>query len=243
MMSGKSPIFIVGCGHSGTSLLLRILGSHSRIGAIPFESSFALKWPAPCEASRQFFARCDNFARRMGKERWVEKTPRHILRLKEILQNFPEGKVLLMLRDGRDVACSIQDRCGSLEVGIDRWVRDNQAGRSFWDHPNVHLVRYEKLVADFENTLRTIFNFIGEEFEDSVRHYHETPKSYFAADIERPSNAFGENHERYRNWQMNQPLFDGRGKWHRLTEEEKRLIKEKAGNLLIQYGYAADLNW
>jgi hypothetical protein len=47
----------------------------------------------------------------------------------------------------------------------------------------------------------------------------------------------------YRNWQMNQPLFDGRGKWHRLTEGEKQLIKNKAGQRLIKYGYAADLNW
>jgi hypothetical protein len=47
----------------------------------------------------------------------------------------------------------------------------------------------------------------------------------------------------YRNWQINQPLFDGRNKWHRLTEEEKQLIKDRAGATLIKYGYTTDLNW
>lgn len=243
MKSGNSPIFIVGCAHSGTSLLLNILGSHSRICAIPFESSFALKWPLPCEDSQKFFARCDKFTHSMGKMRWVEKTPRHIFRLNEVLQYFPDGKILLLLRDGRDVACSFQDRYGSLEAGIQRWVKDNQAGRCFWNHPNVRLVRYEKLVAEFKNTLRDVVNFIGETFEDSFYRFHETPRYYFAPRIERPPDEFGENHDIYRNWQINQPLFDGRGKWLRLTEAEKQLIKNIAGDTLIQYGYVTNLNW
>lgn len=243
MKSENAPIFIVGCGHSGTSLLLNVLGAHSRICAIPFESNFALKWPSPCEDSLQFFAHCDKYTHCMGKARWLEKTPRHIFRLKEILGYFPDGKILLLLRDGRDVACSIQDRCGSLEAGIDRWIEDNQAGRPFWKHPNVRLVRYENLVTEFEETLRAIFAFIGEKLEDSVYRYHETPRYFFTPRIEKPPDTFGANHMAYRNWQMNQPLFDGRGKWHRLTEAEKQLIKNKAGEMLIQYGYATDLKW
>ncbi len=42
---------------------------------------------------------------------------------------------------------------------------------------------------------------------------------------------------------MNQPLFDGRGKWQCLTETEKQLIKDKAGAMLIEYRYATDLTW
>ena len=243
MKSEKSPIFIVGCGHSGTSLLVNVLGAHSRLCTIPFESGFALKWPAPCEAVQAFFTRCENFTQRMGKVRWVEKTPRHIYRIKEILGYFPEAKILLMLRDGRDVACSIQDRTRNLEGGIGRWVEDNQAGEAFWNHPNVQVVRYESLVADFEKTLRGTFDFIGEEFEESVIRYHESPRYYFKSSIEKPDDIFGDNHYLYRNWQMNQPLFDGRGKWQRLKESEKQLIKDRAGEMLIKYGYATDLTW
>lgn len=242
-MSETAPIFIVGCGHSGTSLLLNVLGAHSRIAAIPFESSFALKWAKRCPAVERFFAHCDTYTQRMGKARWLEKTPRHIHRIREILGYFPQAKILLMLRDGRDVACSIQDRTASLQGGIDRWLDDNQAGREFWNHPSVRLVRYEKLVEQFEPELRAILGFIGEEFEPAMLRYHETPRYYFTPEIEKPASIFGENHYLYRNWQMNQPLFDGRGKWHRLTNEEKRLIKDKAGQLLIDCGYATDLDW
>ena len=243
MKNELSPIFIVGCGHSGTSLLVNVLGAHSRIGAVPFESNFALKWPKPCDAAWAFLQRCDNFTRRMGKARWIEKTPRHIYRVKEILDYFPEAKILLMLRDGRDVAMSIQDRCGNLEAGINRWLEDNRVGRPFWNHPSVQVVRYENLVEQFDGTVRQIFDFVGEKFEESVTRFHETPRYYFVSSIEKPADAFGNNHYGYRNWQMNQPLFDGRGRWHRLSDSEKQLIKDKAGSALIEYGYTMDLDW
>jgi hypothetical protein len=238
----NSPILVVGCLHSGTSLFLRILGSHSRICGIPFESRFALRWPSPCPESRRFFAHCDYYTLRMGKARWVEKTPSHILRLKEILEYFP-GKVFLVLRDGRDVACSIRDRCGSLEVGIDRWIGDNRAGQVFWAHPQVRLIRYEQLVTDFENTVRDALDFIGEEYEDAIGRYHEEVRYFAASRLEKPPNSFGENLALFRNWQINQPIFDGRGKWLGLKDEEKEMIKAKAGAMLIECGYAHDLNW
>jgi hypothetical protein len=243
MKSEKPPIFILGCAHSATSLLLRVLGCHSQICAIPFESNFAFQWPTACEGSRGFFARCDKYMRAMGKARWVEKTPGHVFRIKEILDYYPEGKIFLSLRDGRDVACSLQERLGSLEAGIDRWIMNNRAGQRFWGHPQVHVVRYENLVTDFENAMRGVMAFVGEEFEDAVRNFHETPRYYFTSRVEKPPNESGENHGMYRNWQVNQPLFDGRGKWRRLTEEEKQMIKRKAGEMLIEFGYATDLNW
>jgi hypothetical protein len=242
-MSEYTPIFIVGSGNSGTSLLLAVLGAHPRLCAIPFESSFALKWPAPCHNARLFLNRCDRYALRMGKKRWVEKTPRHIYRMGEILNYFPEARILLMLRDGRDVACSIRERYISLEAGIDRWIEDNQAGRSFWKHPNVRVVRYEELVTEFEKTMRGVTDFVGEKYEDSLPRLHETPKYYFSPRIEKPPDRRGDNHDQYRNWQINQPLFDGRGKWRSLAAEEKQMIKNKAGEMLIKYGYATDLNW
>ena len=49
--------------------------------------------------------------------------------------------------------------------------------------------------------------------------------------------------ELYRNWQINQPLFDGRGKWRQMTEEEKRLVKAKAYGMLAELGYGAQADW
>jgi hypothetical protein len=38
------PVFIVGCGHSGTSFLLAVLGAHSRLCAIPEETRLAYSY-------------------------------------------------------------------------------------------------------------------------------------------------------------------------------------------------------
>lgn len=243
MKPENSPTFVVGCRHSGTSIFLRILGAHSRLCAIPFESRFAIKWPTPCDASRQFFAHCDYYTQHMGKVRWVEKTPNHILRLKEVLNYFPGAKIFLVLRDGRDVACSIRERNGSLEEGIDTWIECNRAGQAFWKHPNVQIVRYERLVTEMESTVRHAIDFLGEEFEGLILRYYETTQYHLSTRIDKPPNSFGGNLMQYRNWQINQPLFDGRGKWQGLSSEDKNLIKEKAGDMLIEYGYACDLSW
>ena len=120
-----------GAGIAGLRCWCGYWGRIRGLCVIPFESQFALKWPEQCEASRGFIARCDLLTRGVGKARWVEKTPRHIYRVGEILRYFPEGKVVLMLRDGRDVACSIRDRYGSLEAGVSRWMEDNRAGQAF----------------------------------------------------------------------------------------------------------------
>jgi len=74
-----------------------------------------------------------------------------------------------MLRDGRDVACSIRDRTGSLEKGIRRWVSDNTLGRPYWDHPRVRVVKYEDLVESFQSTIRGVLEFIGSEYQDLLQ--------------------------------------------------------------------------
>ncbi len=38
-MGDSPPIFILGCGHSGTTLLLAMLSRHSHLYGIPYESS------------------------------------------------------------------------------------------------------------------------------------------------------------------------------------------------------------
>ncbi|HWV57097.1 MAG TPA: hypothetical protein VNZ57_06465 [Longimicrobiales bacterium] len=67
------PTFIVGCGHSGTSLMLAVLRYHSSIYAIPRETNFAYA-SNPMAAMKRFDMRTVV----AGKSRWVEKTPRHI---------------------------------------------------------------------------------------------------------------------------------------------------------------------
>ena len=234
----KPPIFIVGAEHSGTSLLLAILGAHSRIYAIPYESQFAYK-PQPQAQLKRF----DLLAISEGKSRWVEKTPKHIHCIDKLLEFCCHAKILLIIRDGRDVACSIQDRYGSIELGIKRWVAHNRAGEAFWSHPNVYVLRYEQLIENFELTITDTLRFLGEYYEPEMQDYHSKPKYFYSNIIEKPPNAFRENHMPHRNWQINQPLFDGRGKWKRMTEQEKLIVKDIANEMLVAYGYVDSVYW
>ncbi|PSO85475.1 MAG: hypothetical protein BRC45_04015 [Cyanobacteria bacterium QS_5_48_63] len=81
-----------------------------------------------------------------NKKRWAEKTPRHILHLPKIFFCYPNCRVIIMLRDGRDVAFSIKDRTGNVEQGISRWVNDNLAGFPYWDDTRVKVIKYKNLV-------------------------------------------------------------------------------------------------
>ncbi|MFZ5908203.1 MAG: sulfotransferase family protein [Nitrospirota bacterium] len=234
------PTFIVGCGHSGTSLLLAILGTHSRFYAVPSETSVGFRKYWKMRLHLWLF---DMTAVRAGKSGWIEKTPRHIYCIGKFLEIRPDSRFILMVRDGRDVACSIQDRTGSLEEGVRRWIDDNEAGRQFWQHPNVYVIKYEGLIEDFEGTMRSLLSFLGADFEPSLREYHKTPKRYYSEEVAKPPTPQQEHHRQYRNWQINQPIFDGRGKWKRMTDEEKRLVKDLAGEMLVAYGYAKDNNW
>lgn len=231
------PVFVVGCGHSGTSLTLAVLGSHSRIHPIGFESELLLigdRDRDEMEGMRRTFERETVVA---GKRRWIEKTPRHIHFIERIVEWFPQAKILLVIRDGRDVACSIRDRTGSLRQGIERWVKDNDAGKPFWDHPSVCVFRYEDLVNHPEATLRKLTTFLDERYEPRMLKYHTTPRRYYAKTIERPVNPRGSNHNQYRNWQINQPIFNGSGRWRTLDADELAMIDEVGGELLRELGY------
>jgi len=47
-----------------------------------------------------------------------------------------------------------------------------------------------------------------------------------------------------RNWQINQPLFDGRGRWIKeMTEDDKVIFKDKAQKYLEKFGYADANSW
>jgi len=236
----RPPILILGCGHSGTSLLLALLDAHSRIFGIPFESKFCLRSRTFLRFARGVF---DRWAATEGRQRWVEKTPRHIRRLPLILDELPEARVIVMVRDGRDVAASLKGRTGLLLSGIQRWVHDNTLALPFLSRENVTLVRYEDLVEDPPKTLRRILAPVGEEFEPGMLDFHKRKRRIFSARTEKPDRPDGRFHNQYRNWQINQPIFDGRGRWRSLERLERVQVEEIGGRLLRHFGYTRNREW
>lgn len=236
------PIFVVGCGHSGTSLLLKMLNMHPHIHAVPFESRAYLKAAWKTGMARILWHKNTIAA---GKFRWAEKTPSHVHAIDRILKDHPDASILLIIRDGRDVAVSLRKRTGNFAAGVQRWVQDNRAGEAYWDHPRVFRLFYEELVGNFDVIMPRICNFIGEPYDASMRNFHKHNLKLFNSQTTlQPSCVAGKNNAQLRNWQISQELFDGSGKWQReMSEEEKALFKQMAGQMLIDYGYASDMNW
>lgn len=249
-----APIFIVGCGHSGTTLVLAMLSAHRRIFSVPYETQFIVLSAAEIQ---KFVSEFDENTISAGKYRWVEKSPVHIYNIDSLLTYFGDARIILMLRDGRDVAVSFRDRTGDIDAGVRRWIDNNRAGEPFWRHQAVLVVRYEELIAAPGATLQSICTFLGESFDPAMLRHHESDFRFLGhvahaqqfrgqihAMTEKPRSASGSNHRLYRSWQAKQPLFDGRGRWKgALSAKERSLLKDLAGPTLIRYGYASDLEW
>jgi hypothetical protein len=239
------PIFIVGCGHSGTTLLAAMLDSHSRILAFPDESSAFSQddWPARAGPLLALARR----AEQRGIPRICEKTPNHVHRIGRILGLMPHARILYVVRDGRDVAHSILRRYGDLDSGARRWMRDNRAGlRQSEGEDRVHLLRYEDLVADPAATLAAACAFIGEAYEPAMLDFHRTERRWLRtreiATVEvihepgLPEPERDARHRQRRNFQINQQLFDGRGGWKTLPEDRQAALTEMMRPLL-RFGY------
>ena len=120
-----------------------------------------------------------------GKERWGNNVPKDIFYIDEILEFYPDAKIVLCVRDIR----------GFLNSYKYKWkvTADDQAERlkSLY-HPvitsllwkssmrlipsirkkikqeNLIIQRDEDLVTDFESSVKRLFDFIGEPFESSL---------------------------------------------------------------------------
>jgi LPS sulfotransferase NodH len=114
------------------------------------------------------------YAERFGKARWGDKRPAYLLHLDILLWLFPDAQIIHIIRDGRDCVASMKDQPwfkGGLNHAISQWVRGMEAG---WraskklTADQYYEVYYERLVADPENELRKLCDFIGEEYDDAM---------------------------------------------------------------------------
>ena len=100
-----------------------MLGTHSHILSIPYGSDLFL----PYKKERPTLIKLWNcqVARENKKNRWVEKTPKHVHYIDNIYDVFPKSKIIIITRDGRNVACILKERKGSFVLGMKRWIREN----------------------------------------------------------------------------------------------------------------------
>ena len=221
-LKDDEPIFIVGCGHSGTTLLLRILANHNDLYAVNYESK-ALQGNYP-KVSK--ILEWKKQTRALGKSRWVEKTPKHIQYIGRIFKIFPKAKVIVMQRDGRDVTVSIRKRFGDSQMGVGRWIDDNNASLNFKKDPRVCFIHLEDLTEKPESIIKTICQHVGLSYYPELLDYNNSTFKFDNQEPTKTSKRDGKDHIKNRVWQVNQPIFKNTSKWKtEANEEELNIFK------------------
>jgi hypothetical protein len=265
----RDHILIGGCSRSGTTLVRVMMDSHRAICCGPesevfldapldlgkLEHRFKLDPRLLRDAYRRSRSRAefiDAFAdaccAATGKRRWAEKTPSNILSLDYVFANFPNAKFLHVLRDGRDVACSLRthprhrvedgklvpiDTWKPMDACAERWRDSLLATRRYWSDPRFYTVRYEELVSSPRPVMEDLLRFLGEEWDEAVLSHHTVASDF------RDVAAFPQNPEAV------EPIGNlAVGRWKRdMSEDDKQTFKAIAGDLLVDCGYASDRSW
>lgn len=166
----RAPIFVLGCQRSGTSLMRRILDSHSNI-ACPPESGFIVQLSGVYEIERSIkcletmgFSKADvleqmrifaahffeEYATAKGKGRWADKTP-HYLNHVDTIDLMFKGEPLYIgiVRHGLDVAYSLCGfNWGVLKPYLAGGTEKPIAAIRFWRDQNTKLLNFRDKVKD-----------------------------------------------------------------------------------------------
>jgi Sulfotransferase family len=167
-------------------------------------------------------------------QRWAETTNEHLLFLPDIKKTMPDALVIHVLRDGRDVALSMEkvrwlrsfpwnEKRGLLVSGSYwKWLvgKGRQYGRQLG--PDYMEVRYEDLVEQPRETLERLGCFIDQNLD-----YDEIRKASLGA-VGRPNTSF----------KAGPSQFNPIGRWRRqFPPEQLTLFESVLGGFLKELDY------
>ena len=181
-----------------------------------------------------------------GRPRWAEKTPLNIRHLDWIMARWPEARIVHVLRDGRDVVCSMREHPDrrwvdgrwvkelnprSVEEYARRWVSDTDAGMRWRGDPRYLEVRYEDLVQEPAATLERVLAFLGEPFDPALLAVDPVAAEAPASRAGRPDAAGA-------------ITTTSMGRWQRdLSAADQEVVHRVAGARLVELGYASRSDW
>ena len=231
--SRPDPVFLIGFPRSGTTLLDQILASHPRVTTLEERDSLV-------DASRELIRADEGFERwaqlpdadieRLRSLYWqqvaaglsgaplkdvfVDKLPLNAIYLPLIHRLFPTAKIILAIRDPRDVVLSCFQQRFGMNAAMFQLLRLDSAV-VYYDAVmtlvatcraklplNLHVFKYESLIDDFDSEVKPLLEFLGLDWNDSVREFAATAK---ARTVNTPSAA-----------QVVQPIYrSAQGKWQK----------------------------
>jgi len=111
---------------------------------------------------------------------WGEKTPAHLLFLGRMRKLFPEARILVMVRDPRDILVSYDDRWGGsrrdtaflLDSAATVCHYLDQLPTNPFPPGQVHQIKYEDLTSDCALTLKGVCRFLEIEFDPVMLEFY-----------------------------------------------------------------------
>ena len=190
--------FLGGHPRSGTTLLEQILGAHPDVAALDEPAPFTTIVAKLFNASPQVPAARLNIIRRRYREavqkEWggsldgklvLDKNPSPTAKLRIWLRVFPELRVVIALRDPRDVVISCYFQNIALNPFNANFLTLERTARHYANIMDVWLAvrqweglawtetRYEDIVADLEKEGRGVTEFLGLSWDPAQTRFHE----------------------------------------------------------------------
>lgn len=159
----------------------------------------------------------------------LSKTP-SVQNLTRNFQMFPSSKVLIIVRDPRDVAASaFKSWNRPVKQTIYNWIAAAKSIAEFERHTQpdrYFLLRYEDLISNREEWVRKCINFLGFVEDDYPWHaLDQLP-------------VFGSSEEG-NNWQVKSisPSFHSIGRWKKLSSQQIHYLSSINSSYLDYFGY------
>ena len=216
--------------------ILRLVRVHINPWGVPLDVERLVREAHPRSVFGVYCALQDQYLAHTGKARWGCKSTFMIDHVEDILARTPDARLILLVRDPRDVAASSRRSVfstfhpwytarlwrGHQETGL-RWAeRLAEEGKD-----NLRILRYEDLVAAPEAELRALCDWLGEAFAPEMLRFFEGKEA-------RQSAALAES------WaNTGKPVDAGSVARFRaeLTERELQLVEREARGPLRRLGY------
>jgi hypothetical protein len=233
-------VFLVGFPRSGTTLLEQVLASHPAVASMDEKEALAapvqtfMRTPAALDRLRDateheldegrshYWRRVRDHGFEPGGKIFVDKLALNTIKLPLISRLFPSAKILLAIRDPRDVVWGcfrqrFQMNAAMLEfTSLEGTARLYDGCMSLLDTYRkvlpfeIHTVRNEDLVARFDEEAKRICAFIGAPWDESMRSFAE--RRHTRA-ISTPSSV-----------QVARGLYASGGQWKRYERHMKPIL-------------------
>ena len=254
--AAATHVFLIGYPRSGTTLVENILASAPGVVALEERDTLAdteevlvandgtmadldaLDAAELTTFREKYWERVRLWGGDVAGQVFVDMNPLNGIKLPLIARLFPEARILVMRRDPRDVLLScfrinfVPSPAAFAFSDLEEAARHYDALMRLTELCRArlplafHEVRYDRLVADFETTVRALAQFAGLAWTDEFHAFDRTAKARGV----RTASAT----------QVRRGLYDGGGNWRRYREELAPVLPILAP-WVERFGFQADI--